>query len=358
MIRLTGRAATRLDAALTGTPAGRPPDPASRDLLKVAEALSQLPPAPGPDPAFRAETRARLLALAERRSAEPVAGPSTASRRTRPATPRVGSGRHQLPVGASWNRRLAGAIAVLAVLVAAVGLLTIASRDALPGDGLYAVKRGAERAQVALTFDQADRGFVLLHQAERRLAEVTALLQEPATALGPGRSMPGSPGVPLAADTAPAYASGTASEVIDTLAAMDEQTAAGVALLTDSAVAAADEATLGILPVWAEGQQGLLGALVGDMSAAEQARAEDSLALLQRVGERARSLGGSLPCRCLDEQGPADDLGPVPCTECAGPGTPPSQTTGKPPSTTTPPSTSTPPSTEAPPTTSGSPPTT
>lgn len=311
-----GRSAARLAAALDGQQAERPPDPEDRGLLAVADALSGLRLDAAPDPAFIAATRTRLVALA----AERVAGEEPATKRPVSATPAPGrspvsSHRHRLVVTA-WSQRLAAAAAVLAVLVATLGLLVIASRDALPGDALYAVKRGSERAQVGLTFDPGERGFVLLHQAEQRLAEVSELLQEPAS----GLAAAGSPGVPLAA--------ATDVEIVDTLAAMDEQTAAGIALLTGSAVASEDEATLGIIPVWAEGQQSLLNEIVPEMSTTEQARAEDSMALLDRVGERARSLGESLPCQCLEPDGPSDDLGPVPCLACAEgpPSDPPSLT--------------------------------
>lgn len=311
---LAGRSATRLAAALDGQRAERPPDPDDRELLALADALAALRLDAPPDPDFMAATRSRLVALVTERAAvdDPVAVRHAPEARVRSRGP----AQHRRLVVAGWNQRLAAAVAVLAVLVATLGLLVIAARDALPGEALYAVKRGSERAQVGLTFDQSERGFVLLHQAERRLAEVTELLEEPAA----GLAAAGSPGVLLAA--------ATDSEIVDTLAAMDEQTAAGIALVTGSAVASEDEATLGIIPVWAEGQQSLLGDIVQEMSTIEQARAEASLALLERVGDRARSLGESLPCQCLDADGPSDDLGPVPCLDCAGvpPGDPPSGT--------------------------------
>lgn len=310
-----GRSAARLAAALDGQRAERPPDPEDRELLTVADALCALRLDAAPDPAFTAATRTRLVTLAAARMAgEDATTERPASATRSPARSRVTS--HRRPVVAAWNQRLAAAVAVLAVLVATVSLLVIASRDALPGDALYAVKRGSERAQVGLTFDPSERGFVLLHQAEQRLAEVSELLQEPVA----GLAATGSPGAPLAA--------ATDSEIVDTLTAMDEQTAAGIALLTGSAVASEDEATLGIIPVWAEGQQRLLDDIVQEMSTTERARAEDSMALLDRVGDRARSLGESLPCQCLEADGPSDDLGPVPCLACAEnpPSDPPSRT--------------------------------
>lgn len=317
----TDRPASRLADALAGHPTARPSEPDTRELMALADQLSTLRLAAAPDPAFRATTRAQLIALAERSEATATEPAGTRGHR-RVRTP-------TRPVAAAWSRRLAGAMAALAVLVATLGVLTIVSRDALPGDSLYAVKRGSEQAQVALTFDESARGFVLLHQAERRLDEVTALLDAPGTALAGGR-----PGQPLAAG-------GTDDDVIRTLTEMDEQTQAGIALLTGAAVAAEDEATLAVIPVWAEGQQGLLDALVPEMSAEERSRAESSLALLDRVGDRARSLGQSLPCECLDAQGPADELGPVPCGQCAGPGDP-ATPTGTPTDGTAPPPSSDP----------------
>ena len=89
---------------------------------------------------------------------------------TRPTrSRRLAGGRHSMPsrpagragdprrVGASGRRfTLVGSAAlVLALALAGAGIL--ASREALPGDGLYAVKRVSESTGLALTFDEVSR---------------------------------------------------------------------------------------------------------------------------------------------------------------------------------------------------------
>ena len=59
--------------------------------------------------------------------------------------------------------------------------MAAAAQQALPGEALYPVKRGLEEVRADLTSDDAARGRTLLQQADSRLAEVRALLGDPAT---------------------------------------------------------------------------------------------------------------------------------------------------------------------------------
>jgi hypothetical protein len=132
--------------------------PAERDeliaLLRLSVDLGGLG-APSADPAFRLQARNRMLAAAAvRRQA----------RRWNPlaALPR--------PV---VRLAYAGALAV----ALAVGGLTAAaaSSTSLPGDPLYGVKLGVERAQLATTFDSGARARLQLQLADVRLAEARRL---------------------------------------------------------------------------------------------------------------------------------------------------------------------------------------
>jgi len=71
---------------------------------------------------------------------------------------------------------------VTAIVTTALGMggMASASASALPGEGLYPVKRVAERVELAFQRGLADRGAFKLELAERRLAEARAL-----AALGP-----------------------------------------------------------------------------------------------------------------------------------------------------------------------------
>jgi uncharacterized protein DUF5667 len=123
-------------------------------LLRLSVDLGGLE-APAADPAFRLRARNRMLAAAERQ------------RRARNHNPLR-----------AWPRpvvRLAFAGALVAALL--VGGLTAAaaSDGSLPGDPLYGVKLGAERAQLTLTFNSADRARLQLRFADLRLQEAQRL---------------------------------------------------------------------------------------------------------------------------------------------------------------------------------------
>ena len=72
--------------------------------------------------------------------------------------------------------RLAGVFLAVMLLVGSVGV-AYASGDALPGDNLYGVKRGLERAALVVSLSAAGDADLLLEQANRRIAEVEELVQ-------------------------------------------------------------------------------------------------------------------------------------------------------------------------------------
>ena len=132
--------------------------PADREELIGMLRLSvdlQAMGAPLADPAFRLRTRNRMLALAaQRRRADHERFLQWLPRR----------------VG-----RLALAGAAALVPIAAGFTVAAASNNSLPGDPLYGVKLGVERAEVAITFDSAARARLELQFAERRLNEAQRL---------------------------------------------------------------------------------------------------------------------------------------------------------------------------------------
>lgn len=139
--------------------------PEYADLAEVVAALRAVP-APVADPAFVTALRERLIAEAETVLAAAAAelDDADARLRLRPATPRTRR-RH---------RRLAAAVSGVA-LVGASATMAVAAQSALPGDGLYPIKRGLESAHAELTLDQGDRGKVLLGSAGTRLDEAQDL---------------------------------------------------------------------------------------------------------------------------------------------------------------------------------------
>ena len=73
------------------------------------------------------------------------------------------------------ERRLV-AVASAAVLIGGTATMAAAAQNALPGEALYPIKRGIERAEAELSISPAGKGHDLLGQASDRLAEVEGLL--------------------------------------------------------------------------------------------------------------------------------------------------------------------------------------
>ena len=73
------------------------------------------------------------------------------------------------------ERRIAVAASV-AVLVGGTATMATAAQSAIPGDTLYPVKRGIERAEAGLSLSPGGKGQDLLAQANDRLTEVEGLL--------------------------------------------------------------------------------------------------------------------------------------------------------------------------------------
>jgi hypothetical protein len=268
---------------------GRSPDPAIRELVA---ALAAVRPAPAPDPRFRAELRAQLVAVTPRLVAEgPLAAPAPAPGRWRRVLARLRIG-----------RKLRIATAVLAV--AAVGLSGTVwlSRGALPGDALYGLKRASESARFSLTSGSVARAKDLLAFAKTRADEVADLLGH-AGASGPG---PAADGIGAA----------TASLVRSTLDAADDDLRQASRLLGAQAVRQHSAAPARVLAAWAPAQLGRLNAVTARIPAGPlHARAAESAALVTAAFVRAQQLAAQAGCTCSGRAA-GDQLGPVPCSTC------------------------------------------
>jgi hypothetical protein len=187
----------------------------------------------------------------------------------RPATPSLA--RRVVTVG------MAAALAVLAI----AGGSIFASRDAVPGDALYGIKRAAEAAGGILAGGEASRGQHDLDLAATRLDEIERMARE---------------GVTDPAVFASAFQD------------FDNATRAGTRLVLSGADpdrSAAD------LSDWATQQTARLSALRTTLPAASQSGADDALHLLDRVHRRAGALSTRSGCTQVTS-GSADDLGPLP----------------------------------------------
>lgn len=310
----------------TGTGGARP-DLAGLtvDELRVVAAIATLAPALSPSAPARERMRARVLAgltadAPTVRLDEPAVGPGAtdgddavtgsdgadelAVRRHRGH----GARGHGARGHGARGRFLVAAAAALCLVVALSGISLVLSRDALPGDALYSLKRAGETTELQLTFGDADRGLRHLDYAARRVDELSALVDRTgSTALG------GTGGVSLLAveQVDPA----TASALLD---ALDAQSTAGSGLLTAVGVAG-DPTALGSLSTWAQGQSARLSALRPQLPGTSQPRLDSSVGVLEQVRGRAGALASRLSCSPITT-GSSDDLGPLPATTaCTAP---------------------------------------
>jgi hypothetical protein len=190
--------------------------------------------------------------------------------------------RPRAPLPASRPRRrlrpaqvLAGAAALL---VAAGGLTVSASRDALPGDALYDVKRAGEEFDISLTFDREAEAFQRLDLAATRLTELGE----------------------LAADDAGRHRYTAA------MRRFHADATTGTALLVEAATSSGG-GQLVALRSWADEQSRRLGALRPEVGGV----AESGLDLLSRIGARADALRDRMSCYLITS-GNSDELGPLP----------------------------------------------
>ncbi|MEU3282026.1 DUF5667 domain-containing protein [Streptomyces antibioticus] len=168
---------------------GSPPAPAAADqtergrLLALATSLAELPK-PELDPEVKVVQRAQLVAAMEAMLRSGTVGGEAAD----PSVPEQRShrarGAHRAsPLGKFRPRSriakglTAGGLSV-GVAAGAFGGVAAASSDALPGDGLYGLKRGIEDFKLTYLADGDDeRGRTYLDQASTRLNEARRLME-------------------------------------------------------------------------------------------------------------------------------------------------------------------------------------
>lgn len=172
----SARMKQRLMAALTATGAGA--SAVEESATEVTVPIERVTALPHDDPLDTATELAGTghSAGVAQRSRSGVG--RRASRRARSSRPAARARRDGRPATRGLVRRavLVSSITLVA-LVAVLGGGTLASRDALPGDTLYGVKRAAESISLALTFDEDAKARRHLQLAATRLQEIEQLLQ-------------------------------------------------------------------------------------------------------------------------------------------------------------------------------------
>jgi hypothetical protein len=349
----SGWDAEQLDAAIgQGTPPGSVANAELARDLEIVAMLRSRGAASGPHPATRPDAKQRLMAAllaaqAEDRAAAAAPAPHPAEL-TSPIAPagafeetavigRVPSlddppaddtaeapaveaplvrpgraGRHSLPTRPgsrarsrsasrpgerSLRRRFAmvGAAAMVA-LIAITTAGSFASRNALPGEALYAMKRLSENTGLALTFDDRERAQRHLQLATTRLDEVEQLVTAPRST--------------TAAD--PALVESAMRE-------FDASTGEGSRMLL-GADDASGVAALGDLRAWAVEQAARLSVLRSSLPDPAVAEADTSIALLDRLLGRTEALEARSSCSEVTSS-TVDDLGRLPAEGACSPRT-------------------------------------
>lgn len=193
------------------------------------------------------------------------------------------------------GRVTVAAAAALCLLMTLSGMSLLLSRDAVPGDALYAMKRTAEAAELGLTFGDDSKARKHLEFASSRVDEIEV----------------------LAAEAGPNSNRGS-GKIIDALDDFDKDASAASRLITGQA-AKGDDEDLESLRGWAQ-QQGLrLDELSATLPLEVGARLASSLNLLERVQDRAATLSQRAECETI-ASGAKDELGPLPArVTCAVP---------------------------------------
>ncbi|MFI9451137.1 DUF5667 domain-containing protein [Amycolatopsis sp. NPDC052450] len=175
------------------------------------------------------------------------------------------------------------AAAAVALVLALGGVTLLLSKDALPGDPLYGIKRTGESAALGLTFDEQDKAKKHLEFAANRVGELAELTRQDAPT--------------------GAYFTG--------LADFETDLRAGVSRLTAIVTDQGGQTRLTELRSWAQQQSDRLGVQVGQAPAEARDKFAAARSLLDKVQERTTDLGSRLVCYTITT-GSSDELGVVP----------------------------------------------
>lgn len=195
------------------------------------------------------------------------------------------------PAVSSRRSRFAVAlVAALALVFALAGMSLLLSKDALPGDTLYGVKRSAEAASMGLTFGNEPKALKHLEFAAARVDEMTTL-----------------------AEQHPDLANAPVGSYLTALTDFDDDTSQAsrqlIALSTRG-----DLQQLNTLKIWAGQQDVRLGALDPLLPTQARDRERASRQLLVRIVDRITNLLARAECYQITT-GASDDIGLLPATD-------------------------------------------
>jgi Domain of unknown function (DUF5667) len=254
----------------------QPYDPKLAGELAVVVMLDHTAAATAPDGAAKARMRAKVLA----ELAVPQVRPSPVPRAVPAPRGRVTGTRGRLVIALG---------AAFCLVLALSGMTLLLSRNALPGDPLYAVRRTVESATLGLTSGGDAKGHKHLEFAADRIGDIETL-----------------------AGRYPDLANSPVGDYLTAFADFDSDTSAGTVDLTGYATGNGP-ADLTVLRTWAAQQATRIGLVAPRLPTAARTRAAQSLTLLDRVTQRANALLARDSCYTITS-GTADDLGVLPAT--------------------------------------------
>jgi hypothetical protein len=187
------------------------------------------------------------------------------------------------------GRFAVAALAVLALVGSLAGMSVLLSRDALPGDALYGVKRTAEAAALGLTFGDEPKALKHLEFAAARINEIETLARRY-----------GNP------EDAPV------GRYLTALTDFDNDATAGSRQLISLATRG-DGRLLESLRDWSTQQAARLQRVADHLPEAARNRLTTSHAMLDRITARADALLLRMDCYQITS-GSSDDIGELPAT--------------------------------------------
>ncbi|MGH8965872.1 MAG: DUF5667 domain-containing protein, partial [Actinomycetes bacterium] len=248
----------------------------------------------GPDPEERERMRQRLMAefsSVVHEGTSPVLPLSSA----RSAARETLRNRRWIP-DETRGRVVVAAAAALCLLMSLSGMSVLLSRDALPGDALYAFKRSAESAELGFTFGDQPKALKHLQFASARVSEIEMMAEH--------------------ADAVGNWSAGQ-EKFLGALNDFDSDTTAGARLLTTLASQGRTN-ILSPLRGWAEQQEIRLQAVRTALPLPASARLDSTLGLLDRVVARTSALKQRADCATVTS-GARDDLGLLPAKDACTP---------------------------------------
>lgn len=293
----------RFARAVDSSPgAVQPQDPTLAGELAVVARLQHTAEATGPGDAARDRMRAKLFEQFQPPTPAPALRPSPVPRKPAP-TPGI-TNRTVIPapakkVTSTRGRVLIALGATFCLVLALAGMTLLLSRNALPGDALYSIRRAAESATLGLTSGDDSKGRKHLEYAADRIGDIESL-----------------------AARYPDPADSPVGDYLTAFADFDSDAAAGTQYLTSYATSHSMDG-LTTLRDWATQQSGRIEVVESALPAAARTTAGKSVALLGRIATRASALLARDNCYTITS-GRTDTLGelpaPGPCDTAPGPG--------------------------------------